>query len=236
MINDLIKNIEREKNQKEDSDGESDIDDLEIETTERHEVIAQHEEYDRRQAANYLSSVETAENFLDPIELRKNITLLNSQQRKIFDDVVERVCDTDVEKEPFFLYIAGEAGTGKSFLVKQIIYAVREVKIKSGQELDKPTVIVIAPTANAAFIINGKTIESALHINMERRKSFLKASEDRASLMKFHYEDVALTCCDEISMVGSSKLAAINYRMQELAEGTNKDQFMGGKSFIASGK
>ena len=211
MINDLIKSIERERNQKPDSEDESDSDGLEIETTTRNEILAQHEEYDRQQASNYLSSVETADNFLDPFELRKNITLLNCEQRRIFDDIVERVCETDEEKEPFFLYIAGEAGTGKSFLVKQLIYAVREAKIKSGQDLDKPTVIVIAPTANAAFIINGKTIESALHINMERRKNFLKASEDRASLMKFQYEDVALTCCDEISMVGTNKLAVINF-------------------------
>ena len=120
--------------------------------------------------------------------------------------------------------------------MKQIIYAVREATLKAGQELDKPTVIVIAPTANAAFIIKGKTIESALHINMNRRKSFSKGTQDRASLLAFQYEDVVLTCCDEISMVGTNKFAAMNYRMQEFAQGSNKDMFMGGKSFIASGK
>ena len=52
--------------------------------------------------------------------------------------------------------------------------------------------------------------------------------------MKFQYEDVALTCCDEISMVGTNKLAVLNFRMQELAEGSNKDQFMDEQSFIAS--
>ena len=91
--------------------------------------------------------------------------------------------------------------------------------VKPGQDLDKPTVIVIAPTANAAFHIKGKTIESALHINMERRKSFLKASQERASLLAFQYEDVSLVCCDEVSMVGTNKLSAINFRLQELASG-----------------
>ena len=236
MINDLIKQIERDQEKNKDLESESEAEDLEIETTERHEIIAQHEEYDRQQASKFLASVETIDTFLDSVELRKRIASLNDEQRRIFDDVIERICDTDVDKEPFYLYIAGEAGTGKSYVAKQIIYAVRETQIKAGQDLEKPTVIVIAPTANAAFNIKGKTIESALHINMDRRKSFLKASQDRASLLAFQYEDVVLTCCDEISMVGTDKLSAINFRMQELATGVNKNKFMGSMSFLASGK
>ena len=236
MINDLIKQIERDQEKNKDLESESEAEDLEIETTERHEIIAQHEEYDRQAASKFLASVETIDTFLDSVELRKRIASLNDEQRRIFDDVIERICDTDVDKEPFYLYIAGEAGTGKSYVAKQIIYAVRETQIKAGQDLEKPTVIVIAPTANAAFNIKGKTIESALHINMDRRKSFLKASQDRASLLAFQYEDVVLTCCDEISMVGTDKLSAINFRMQELATGVNKNKFMGSMSFLASGK
>ena len=54
-------------------------------------------------------------------------------------------------------------------------------------------------------------------------------------MMKFQYEDVSAIFCDEISMVGSMKLAKINYRLQDLAEGTKKQEFMGGISFVASG-
>ena len=61
-----------------------------------------------------------------------------------------------MEDNPFHCYIAGEAGTGKSHLLKLLIYAIRQLKVKSGQELDKPSVIVMAPTANAAFLIKGK--------------------------------------------------------------------------------
>ena len=100
-----------------------------------------------------------------------------------------------------------------------LIYAIRQLKVKSGQELDKPSVIVMAPTANAAFLIKGRTIESAIHINMDRWHSFSKASADKISQLAFEYEDVAAIICDEISMVGTDKLAAINYQMQELAEG-----------------
>ena len=54
--------------------------------------------------------------------------------------------------------------------------------------------------------------------------------------MKFQYEDVSAIFCDEISMVGSMKLAKINYRLQDLADGTKKQEFMGGITFVASGK
>ena len=40
---------------------------------------------------------------------------------------------------------------------------------------------------------------------------------------------------DEISMVGSGKLAKINFRLQDIAEGSNRKQFMGNKSCIVTG-
>lgn len=235
LINDWIKQIEKEKLGKEDSDAESEDGDREEETTDRYEILQQQEQYDKQKALQSLPKDDTNENYLSHIELRKYITSLNKEQRQVFDDIMERVIDGDIEKKPFYLYIAGEAGTGKSHLLKLLIYAIRHLKMKSGQELDKPSVIVMAPTANAAFLIKGKTIESALHINMDRWHSFSKASGDKASQLAFQYEDVSVIVCDEISMVGTNKLAAINYRMQELVEGAKNKEFMGGKSFIAAG-
>ncbi|NRA06503.1 MAG: AAA family ATPase, partial [Nitrosopumilus sp.] len=197
--------------------------------------LDQQDDYDKQKAKASLPKDDTTLNYLDPVELRKNISSLNSQQRQIFDDIMERVIASDSEENPFYCYIAGEAGTGKSHLLKLLIYAIRQLKVKSGQELDKPSVIVMAPTANAAFLIKGKTIESAMHINMERYNTFSKSSADRASQLAFEYKDVVAIICDEISMVGTNKLAAINFRMQELAEGPKKKEFMGGKSFIAGG-
>ena len=55
------------------------------------------------------------------------------------------------------------------------------------------------------------------------------------AMMKFLYADVKTLVCDEISMVGAMKLAKISYRLQDLADGEDKQKFMGGKSFVASG-
>ena len=93
----------------------------------------------------------------------------------------------------------------------------------------------MAPTANAAFIIGGKTIDSALGFSPVDVNCYTKAQAGRMAAMKFQYEDVYAIFCDEISMVGSMKLAKINYRLQDLADGDKKQEFMGGISFVASG-
>ena len=99
----------------------------------------------------------------------------------------------------------------------------------------KPPVLVIAPTANAAFLIGGKTIDSALSFFRKGNNQYTEASAGKMTTMKFEYDEVAVIFCDEISMVGSSKLTKINFRLQNLADGAKKNVFMGGKSFFASG-
>ena len=142
---------------------------------------------------------------------------------------------TDLDEKPIYLFIAGNAGTGKSYLVKLMIEAVKLINIKAGKELQKPPVLVMAPTANAAFIIGGKTIDSALGFFPTEKNRYTQADSNRMAMMKFQYEDVKAIFCDEISMVGSMKLAKINYRLQDFADGNKKYEFMGGVSFIASG-
>jgi ABC-type dipeptide/oligopeptide/nickel transport system ATPase component len=169
-------------------------------------------------------------------KFRSSISTLNSQQRRLFDDFTERMVSTDINEKPVYLFIAGEAGTGKSHLVQLLIEAVKIIKLKAGAELKKPPVIVMAPTANAAFIIGGKTIDSALGFSPIDVNRYTQAHPAKMAMMKFQYEDVQAIFCDEISMVGSMKLAKINFRLQDLADGMKKQEFMGGISFVASGK
>ena len=113
---------------------------------------------------------------------------------------------------------------------------MKHIKIKAGNELQKPPVIVMAPTANAAFIIGGKTIDSAIGFSPMDVNRYTQAHPGKMAMMKFQYEDVCAIFCDEISMVGSMKLSKINFRLQDLADGSKKKEFMGGISFVASGK
>ena len=123
-------------------------------------------------------------NVVDLTDLRTKISSLNQQQRRLFDDFTERCISTDVDEQPVYLFIAGNAGTGKSFLVQLLIEAVKLIKIKSGDDLKKPPVIVMAPTANAAFLIGGKTIDSVLGFTPSDTNKYTKASPGKMAMMK----------------------------------------------------
>ena len=64
-------------------------------------------------------------------ELINAVNALNPEQRRLFDEIVENIMDPDEEKEPFHIYLAGEAGTGKSHLVKILVAAVKHLLKKS---------------------------------------------------------------------------------------------------------
>ena len=232
LIRNIQTDIENDDNKNEEDD--SNCDDNELESTSPSD-INDFNNWARNQAVKDLSSLKKYSDICDIIELRSRISALNQQQRRLFDDFTERMVSSDMNEKPCYLYLAGEAGTGKSHLVQLLIEAVKFLKIKSGAELKKPPVIVMAPTANAAFIVGGKTIDSALSFSRNDNDRYTEASASKMAMMKFQYEDVQVIFCDEISMVGSKKLTRINYRLQDLVEGSRKHSFMGGISFVASG-
>ena len=142
----------------------------------------------------------------------------------------------DINERPVYLFLTGNAGTGKSYLMKVLIEATKFLKIKSGVELQKPPVVVMAPTANAAYIIGGKTIDSVLGFFPAEGNTYAQANPNRLAMMKHQFEDLCLIVVDEISMVGASKLLKINFRLQDLFGGSRKQEYMAGINFIASGK
>ena len=233
LISSIQTDIESENPVVEDSEREEDIE-QEIETTSL-EDIEQFNKYAKAQATKDLSRFKDLISVCNIEELRLNISSLNFQQRRIFDDLLERCSSNDCNERPVYIFIAGNAGTGKSYLVKTMIEAIKYVKLKPGCELNKPPLIVMAPTASAAFIIGGKTIDSALGFFPTDQNKYTQATPGKMAMMKHQFEDLSHIFCDEISMVGSKKLLKINYRLQDLFGGSRQHQYMGGVTFIASG-
>ena len=64
---------------------------------------------------------------------------------------------------------------------------------------------------------------------------YVQAQPEILAKLIFLYEDVEVLFIDEISTVGSKKLTKINFRLQDLADGEKKLQFMGGRSLVALG-
>ena len=230
---DLISNIQTDLDKNEDEEEEPDT--FEDEETTNPKDIDDFDKWAKSQATKDLSKFQELTRLSDIIDLRSKISSLNKQQRLLFDDFTERMASIDIDERPVYLFLAGEAGTGKSPSVRVLIEAVKILKIKAGDELSKPPLVVVAPTANAAFLIGGKTVDSALGFFPMENNRYSQAQPSKMSMMQFQYDEVKVIFCDEISMVGSAKLAKINYRLQDLAEGREKNSFMGGKSFVASG-
>ena len=60
--------------------------------------------------------------------------------------------------------MTGNAGCGKSFLMKVIYQAITKTLSYKDPTLDKPKILILAPTEAAALNVDGTTIHSALQM------------------------------------------------------------------------
>lgn len=121
------------------------------ETTEEEEV----ERFIKEAKANAQKSLSNKKNLDERMtkeEYLEKINSLNGEQRRIFNDFVERLTDPS-DQNPFHLYIGGEAGTGKSYLLRLMKEAVNRLPRSSGDTLDKPICLTMAPTGENILLV-----------------------------------------------------------------------------------
>ena len=227
---DLIQEAEKDREEEVDDIEENESPYIDDETTAEEE-IEDFEKTLKAEAKRVLSNYNSGSDLMKEEDYLEIINKLNDQQRAIFDDFVERI-NGDREDNSFYLYIGGNAGTGKSFVLKAMINAAKMRGKRSGAELDKPVSLTIAPTGVAAYLVNGTTIESALGIQPTKDRAYLRNQPSKNSSLRFLYEDLIVIFIDEVSMVGSDMLAKINFRMQDIMGNT---EFMGGVSIVCTG-
>ena len=228
----IIKKVEEAREKEDDEEAEEDEPDEYIneETTEPAD-IASFENDARAKAVKALNTYNIGMEMMPEDDFLNAIKSLNIEQQRIFHDFCERMNDR-TEQQPFYCYISGEAGTGKSFLMRLMINFMKRMARQSGTELHKPLHITVAPTGVAAWIIGGDTIESALAIQPNTRQAHLKASSSQNSNLQFLYEHLKVIFLDEVSMVGSNQFKKMDFRMQDIMMNT---KFMGGVSMIICG-
>ena len=156
ILADVINTMQKEKESELEDEDEINSNNFSFEETTSAEELKSFDKWAKEQAKGMLRKHKELTSIVKLESLRDMIIKLNDQQRRIFDDFCERmICEDD---NPIYLFIAGEAGTGKSYLLKVMIEIIKYLNFKSGDDLNKPAAIVMAPTANAAYIINGRTI------------------------------------------------------------------------------
>ncbi|KAE9522577.1 hypothetical protein AGLY_016999 [Aphis glycines] len=96
---------------------------------------------------------------------QKGVESMNEDQRRVFDSVFQLVKDGNKICRKF---VTGEAGTGKSYVIKCLVHAIR-------QELKKD-VAILASTGIAAFNVGGLTMHRLLQLPVEHKRGTPKYS------------------------------------------------------------
>uniref|UniRef100_A0AAZ1XJ54 ATP-dependent DNA helicase n=1 Tax=Oreochromis aureus TaxID=47969 RepID=A0AAZ1XJ54_OREAU len=163
---------------------------------------------------------------------------LNQKQACVFyairDWCIQRVCG--LNPDPFFLYVNGGAGTGKSHLIKCIHSEASKILSRlpaNAEEADisNPTVLLTSFTGTAAFSINGSTLHSLLKLPRSLKPPIQglgnQLDEVRSELM-----NAEIIVIDEISMVSKPLFAYVDARLKQI-KGTQRP--FGGMSVLAVG-
>ncbi|KAL9986219.1 hypothetical protein ACROYT_G000329 [Oculina patagonica] len=165
-------------------------------------------------------------------EYREAVRSLNVEQLNFFYHVLHLVKTTN---EPFYLFLSGGAGVGKSHLTKVLFQAVyKYLNTRAGVDFHQITAILVAPTGKAAYNIQGSTIHTALAVPANQSlKIYKKLDASRLNSLRCKFAGLKIIFIDEVSMVGNSMFnVQINKRLQDII-GTAND--FGGVSIIAIG-
>ncbi|VDI35141.1 Hypothetical predicted protein [Mytilus galloprovincialis] len=157
------------------------------------------------------------------------IRSLNKKQWEFFQHVVTWV---KTKHEPFYTFLTGGAGCGKSVVVRTIFQALhRHLCSTEGEDPDDIRILLCAPTGKAAYNINGLTIHNAFQIQPNKGLD-QSLSCDVLNTLRMKYRNLSLILIDEISMVGNKMFSLLERRLKKI-KGSNCS--FGGVSIIAIG-
>ena len=161
-----------------------------------------------------------AGNKFDCGDLAEMISELNNDQKQIFDKVTKSSTSND---NILRLYVSGEGGTGKSFLIKTIRQWIK-------QTIGKDTAVT-APTGIAAFNIEGLTIHRLFQLPVEHGHTaqYRQLSDAALQIVRDQLKNVALVIIDEISMVSNVTFLYIHLRLTEIFDTADSDDAWFGK-------
>ena len=171
-------------------------------------------------------------NELPDDEYRCMVQALNKEQKEFFYHVLHLVKTSD---EPFYCFLSGEAGEGKSHVTKALYQAaLKYYNSRAGDNFAQIRVLMLAPTGKAAYIIKGTTIHSALAIPAcQSLKTYKRMDSNRLNSLRTQLGGVKLIFIDEISMVGNTMFnVQIDNRLKDIK---GSPLPFGGVSIIAIG-
>jgi len=152
-------------------------------------------------------------------EINILIQSLNEKQRCVFEIVNQwsrrliknLSAEQIIENPPLNLFVTGGAGTGKSHLIKTIFAAASKTLSYGSSHIEKPNILLLAPTGVAAVNINGTTIHSALGIPIDTKGLTLNKLPDKKRCnLREQVSNVKAIIIDEVLMVSSKLLLYVH--------------------------
>ena len=156
-------------------------------------------------------------------EYRRLVQKLNKRQREFFYHALHPI-KTSGDK-PFYAFLSGGGGVGKSHLMKSIYQAaLKYYNTQAGEDFRRIHVLLLAPTGKAAYLIKGNTIHSALAVPASQSlKNYKPLDSGRLNTLRCELGSLKLMLLDEVSMVGNSMFTIqLNNRLKDL-KGSNED-------------
>ena len=118
-----------------------------------------------------------------------------------------------VSIDSLHIFITGNAGYGKSFLTKVLSQSLTKTFSYRNSGLEKPKVLLLAPTGVASINIDGTTIHTALQIPVGYFGKNLPSLNDKMrSMLRNKLSELSVVIIDKISMVSNVLLLHVQLR------------------------
>lgn len=155
---------------------------------------------------------------------------LNIKQKDFLMHVLNVI---KTNKMPFYYFVSGEAGVGKSRLIQAIYQSsIKYFRRDSGPcDIDSPEVLIIAYTGKAAHNVKGMTAHSAFNLTIAGETD-TKLKSESLNTLRVKLSKLKFIIIDEISMLGAATFEKIDSRLRQVFQ-TN--QPFGGRSIIVLG-
>nr|XP_054593339.1 uncharacterized protein LOC129160189 [Nothobranchius furzeri] len=161
---------------------------------------------------------------------------LNQQQSNVFYKIRQWCLDkvNGHNPSPFYVFISGGAGTGKSHLVKAVSYETTRILSRLSNYPDDIHVLLTAPTGVAALNINATTIHNSFAIGNNISLPYQPLREEKINTLRATLKHLQILIIDEISMVDNKLLTYIHGRLRQIKQCSDFSSF-GNVSVIAVG-
>ena len=155
-------------------------------------------------------------NELPDDDYRQMVQTLNKEQKEFFYHILHQIKTSET---PFYCFLSGGAGVGKSHLTKALYQAaLKYYNTRAGDDFNQIKVILLAPTGKAAYTIKGNTVHSALAVPANQSlRNYKRLDSSRLNTLRSQFGGIKLILVDEISMVGNSMFQIqLNNRLKDI--------------------